>query len=163
MTDPSIYAEIVKAVPVVVGGLLAATAGVATQFLTHHLAIKREERNAKRERLERLVKAIYAHQQWVDDRLNAIVFREEDHNIPSPLSEARMIQALYFPELAAELARVHETDLPLLKFVGEQRVARMKDLQGWLKSWNPQPYYDSYKAYTSAMTVLTAKCRTLLT
>ena len=52
MTDSSIYAEIAKAVPVIIGGALAAVAGVATQFVTHHLAISRDKGNVKRERLE---------------------------------------------------------------------------------------------------------------
>ena len=38
--------------------------------------------------------------------LNTMVFRNEDHNTPSPLSEARMMQALYFPELGPELVKV---------------------------------------------------------
>jgi hypothetical protein len=58
MTDSSIYAEIAKAVPVVIGGALAAVAGVATQFVTHHLAISRDKGNVKRERLESFVKAM---------------------------------------------------------------------------------------------------------
>jgi hypothetical protein len=84
------------------------------------------------------------------------------HNTPSPLSEARMIQALYFPELSAELINVYKADMPLMKFVGEQRVARMKDFNSWLKRFNPQPYYESYKDYSHATNVLTAKCRKLI-
>ena len=162
VTDPSIYAEIAKAIPVVIGGLLAASAGVATQFLTHHLAIKREERNAKRERLEALVKAVYASEQWVTDCFNSMIFRDEDHRTPSPLAEARMISALYFPELTAELLKVHETQITLFKFVIEQSLARRKDLQSWSKNWDPQPYYDSFKEYSRSVIVLTLKCQKLL-
>jgi hypothetical protein len=161
MNDPSIYAEVAKAVPVVMGGLLAALAGVATQFLTHHLTIKREERNAKRERLESFVKAIYAHERWLEDRFQAALFRDEDHRTPSPLSEARMIQALYFPELAAELSKVQTTTKPLMKYIGDQKLIKMKDPIAWSATWNRQPYYDSYTEYGHAMNALTTKCREL--
>jgi transposase-like protein len=40
-------------------GALAAVAGVATQFVTHHLAISRDKGNVKRERLESFVKAMF--------------------------------------------------------------------------------------------------------
>src|SRR5271157_1172507 len=101
MADSSIYDEIAKTIPVIVGGLLAIGGGVAAQLVTHHLAVTREARSLRRERLEALVKALYASEQW---QLTAFysILRNEDHNTQSPLDEVRMIQALHFPELKEE-------------------------------------------------------------
>lgn len=161
MTDPSIYAEIVKAVPVVVGGLLAAFAGVATQLLTHYLTISREVRNMKRERLERLWKAVYAYKQWSNDRLYAML-RDEDHETPSPLSEGLMISTLYFPDLLPHMSKLQDADAPMLKFVSDQKLARMMDRETWEKNWNPEPYYKSYEDYNLALSDLLTKCWKLL-
>src|ERR1019366_9089701 len=98
MTDSSIYAELAKAIPVVVGGLLAIRGVLIGQIATHRFTIKRDRAKLRRERLESFVKAIYAHSQWLDDKQNAMIFANTDHDTASPLDEARMIQALHFPE-----------------------------------------------------------------
>jgi hypothetical protein len=100
IAESSIYGEIVQAVPVVIGGLLAVGGGVIAQIATHWLSISRDERNFRRERLEQLVKALFTHQVWLEDKFQAMVFRLEDHNVPDPLNEVRMLQALHFPELS---------------------------------------------------------------
>jgi hypothetical protein len=162
MADPSIHAAIAAAIPVVVGGLLAALAGVATQFLTHHLATKREERTARSERLERLVKALFAHNQWVNDHFNTEIFGDGNHDTPSPLDEAHMIQELYFPELVKEMLAISGYEQPMLKFIVEQKLARMTDQEAWRKNWSPKQYYELYTPYRLAVGLTTKKCQKLI-
>jgi hypothetical protein len=162
MTDPCIYDEFAKAVPVVIGGLLALSGGIAGQLLTHRLAESREKNKLQREHLEALVKALYAHEQWLDAKRNSMIFRNEDHDTPSPLDEARMIQALHFPELAQALQGVQQAQIPMLEFIGEQRIARMKNQEAWIKEWSTAPYNEAYKRYLVAVGIVTTKCREML-
>ena len=162
MTDASIYAELARAVPVVVGGILAVGGGIIGHIFSHHLTSKREQDKLCRERLESFVKALYAHSQWLDDKRNAMIFRNEDHDKPSPLDEARMIQALHFPELSQQVLAVQQTQMPLLDFIGKQRIARMTNQDAWLKAWSNEPYNEAYKSYLLAVKAATQKCRELL-
>ena len=77
----SIYAEISRAVPVVIGGLLATGGGVTAQIVTHHLAVKREKDTLRRERLESFVRSLFAHEQWLTDSFNKI-FSGDDRQRP---------------------------------------------------------------------------------
>jgi hypothetical protein len=162
MADPCIYDELAKVVPVVIGGLLAVGGGIAGQFFTHRLTESREKTKLRRERLEDLVKALYAHEQWLDAKRNTMIFRNEDHETPSPLDEARMLQALHFPELAQSLQAVQQAQLPMLEFIMQQRVARMKDEAAWMNAWNTTPYNEAYKQYLASVAVVTTKCRDMI-
>ncbi len=161
MANPSIYGEIANAIPVIVGGLLAVGGGVISQFATHRLTVRREQRNLRRERLEALVRALFAHQQWLEDRFQALVFRAEDFHAPSPLNEARMIQELHFPELSKEVNNIQGMQLPLIDFMGKERVRRIGNTE-WFKTYDSKPYFDAYKSYRDAVNATTAKCRQLL-
>ena len=162
MTDPSIYDEFAKVIPVVIGGLLAVSGGIAGQFFTHRLTEGREKTKLQRERLESLVKALYAHEQWLSAKWNTMIFRNEDHDTPSPLDEARMLQALHFPQLAQSILAVQQTQIPMLEFINQQRLARMKDQAVWIKEWNTAPYNEAYKRYLLAIGVVTTKCKEIL-
>ena len=162
MTDPSIYDELAKAIPVVIGGFLAVGGGIAGQFFTHRFTESREKTKLRRERLESLVKALYAHEQWLSAKLNTIIFRNEDHDTPSPLDEARMLQALHFPELSQAILAVQQAQIPMLEFIGHQRVAKMKDQADWIAEWSPAPYNEAYNRYLLAVGVVTLKCKELL-
>lgn len=146
MADPSILDEIIKAVPVVVGGLLALSGGVVAQMVTHRLAKSRERESLVRQKGEVLVKALYAHMQWLEEKRITLIFREEEHDTPTPLDEARMIQRLYFPELASEMAAVSQALVPILKFILDQKIERMKGKEALMKSWNAGEYGKLYGA-----------------
>jgi len=162
MTD-SIYApQLLNAIPVIVGGLLAIAGGLGSQFAIHHLTDSREQKKVRRERLESLVKALYAHEQWVLRKHNMLIFRNTDHDDPAPLNEVRMLQALHFPELAAEVNSVQQAYIPMLKFINEQRLDRMKDEQAFIANWNAAPFDEAYKLHLQAAKTLTDRCRSLL-
>ncbi|MGB7543809.1 MAG: hypothetical protein WBM28_17550 [Burkholderiales bacterium] len=162
MAEPTLYGEIVKAAPVVIGGLLAILGGVAGQIITHRLTAARERSAVIRERIESLVKALYGHTQWLEEKRVTMLFRDGDHDSPSPLEEARMLQSLYFPELAAEIIAIQQAQIPMMEFVGQQRVARMKDRKAWMESFSQAPYLEMYKAHLLAHNAAISKCRTLI-
>jgi hypothetical protein len=161
MTE-SLLTEIAKTVPVLLGGVLAILGGFGSQLLVHRLADKRERAKVRREKLEALVKAVYAHGHWIEEKQTRMVFKNEDHDVLSPLDEARMLQALHFPELASELIAVQRAQLPLVQFVSEQRIKHMKSKEAFIEEWNPAAFNEAYKHYLAATGALVAKARSLL-
>ena len=109
-----------------------------------------------------MVKALYAHSQWLEDKKTILMFRNEDHDTPSPLDEVRMIQALHFPELAKQVLDVQGAQLPVLEYIGNQRISRMKDQDAWIKTLNEEPFLKAYRNYLVAVSAVTEKCRELL-
>jgi hypothetical protein len=162
MADSVVFTEIAKAIPVLVGGILAVAGGVGSQFLVHRLTDRREQTKFRQERVEALVKAIYAHGQWIDEKQTKMVFRNEDHDPPNPLDEARMIQSLHFPELKDELLAIQQAYIPLLQFINEQRIKHMKSKESFIAEWNSAPFNDAYKRYLAAVNTLVQRARTLL-
>ena len=162
MTDSVVLAEIAKAVPVLVGGILAVAGGVGSQFLVHRLTDRRERIRLRRERIESLVKSVYAHGQWLEEKQTKMVFRNEDHDSPNPLDEARMLQALHFPELKNELLAVQQAHIPLLQFINDQRIKHMKDKGSFVAEWDSGPFNEGYKRYLAAVHALVQRARTLL-
>lgn len=137
MTDATITTQIASAVPVLLGGLLAIAGGLGSQLVIHWLSGSRECTKLRRERIETLVKALFAHEQWIIEKKNKMIFRNEDHEDPAPLNDLRMIQAPHFPEFAQEVNAVHQAYIPMLKFINEQRIARMKDEKAFMRSGTP--------------------------
>lgn len=163
MDTTAILAELAKAIPVVVGGLLAIGGGLGSQVFVHRLAERRELTKLRRERLEALVKAVYAHAQWLDAKRVAMIFRNEDHDVHSPLDDARMLQALYFPELGQQLVAIQEAQIPMLEFIGKHRLKHMESKEKLIAEWNAEPYNTAYRSYLEATGDLVSKCQTLLT
>ena len=161
MDTPTIYQELVKVTPLVVGAVLAILGGVMGQFITHILTTRREKNALFRERAESLVRSLYAHSQWLDDKCNSI-FRDEGHDAPSPLAEAQMIQQLYFPELGSVIAAVMQAQIPMMQFVSDQRYKRIKDQNAWAEAWSDAPYGEMYKTHLIVRNAAIAKCRKLL-
>jgi hypothetical protein len=136
----------------VIGGLLAVVGGVAGHVLVHRLNAKREGDKLRRERLESLVKALYAHDGWLVAKYMAMVVRKETHDVASPLDEVRMLQTLHFPQLAGEVAAVEQAQLVVFQCILQE--ARLKD---------PEPFNNAYASYLLTVAAVTAKCRALLT
>lgn len=157
--EPTILSEIAKTIPVLVGAALAIVGGVIGQLLAHKLSRSRDRASLRRERIEALVKALYGHSQWMKDKQTAALFRGQEHDLPSPLAEAEMLQNLYFPELAQEMLAVMQAELPMIQFINDQQLAKMKDQQAWINGWSPQPFYTAYKQYLTAVNAAVDKCR----
>ncbi len=162
MSDSAVFVEIAKAIPVVVGGILAVAGGVGSQFLVHRLTDRRDKIKLRRERLEALVKAVYAHGQWLEEKQRKMVFRNEDHDSHNPLDEARMLQSLHFPELGSELLAIQQAHIQLLQFINEQRLKHMASKELFVAEWNSAPFNEGYKGYLAAVSALVQHVRTLL-
>jgi len=165
MDEVSIYTELARAIPVVIGGLLAVGGGLIAQVATHRLTAKRERAKIRRERLESLVKALFAHYQWLDDKSTHILFRSGSHDTPSPLDDVRMIQALYFPELSDEVSAILKAELPMLSFIYQQHADQMNDREAWHAAWKSKDR-DQYTVvltqYLMVVEATTNRCRELL-
>lgn len=106
-----------------------------------------------------MVKSLYSHEQWLEERFNVMLFGEGSHDKLSPLSEARMIQSLHFPEFSEHLALVQKAQIPLMQFVSDQRIAKTTDQAEWIKSWKPEPHYEAYRSYCAAVDSFVEKAR----
>jgi len=157
-----ILEEISKQIPVLVGGILAIAGGVGSQIVMHVLTVRREASKVRKERLESLVKTVYAHAQWLDAKRDAMIFRKEDHDTPAPIDEARMLQALYFPQLAGELIAIQQAAIPMISFIHQQKINHMKDQKQFIEEWNDKPYQDAYKNLLTAINALIVKAREVL-
>lgn len=159
MSEQTTASELVKLVPVLIGGILALSGGVLGQIVSYRLSRRRDRSSIRRERLEALVKALYAHGEWIKNKETTMLFRRQDHDVPTPLGEAQMLQKLYFPELTDDMISVIKAEVPMVNFINEQRISQMKDLDAWFKAWNPTPFYEAYKTYYVAVDSLVRKCR----
>jgi hypothetical protein len=164
MADTSLGTEILKAVPVVLGGLLAVFGGVAGQYFTHRFTQTREAEKLLREKAEQFIHALYAHRAWLDAKDNATLFHHSDHDVPSPLDQGYALQSLYFPELRPQLDAIRRAEIQLVHFIFTQ-LQRQREMepQAWLAQreqhiaeWRPM--YDVYiKASEAAVaTIVTA-------
>jgi len=73
-----------------------------------------------------------------------------------------MLQALHFPELSKEVLDVQEAFFPMLEFIHNQRIARMKDEKAFIANWNPSLFNEAYKNHLRAAKTLTERCCSLL-
>lgn len=116
-------AELVKYLPIVVGGLLAAGGGWFGQFLTHSYSAKRERNKLLRDKAERLCTRLTDMSEWLQARRNKYLYSLEDHDTPSPLSEVRTLQKLYFPTLKKQIDDVSSETIKMIRILGEEGIA----------------------------------------
>ena len=156
--------QLLALLPVLLGGVLAVSGGVVAQLFTHRLAKSRETETLRRQKGEAFVKALYSHMQWIDEKRTIMVMKQEDHDTPAPIDEARMLQRLYFPELAAELKAIQTAYVPMLKFLHAQHIARLKNEAEWFSSnvWDGDQYSSLYQDMHLATETATEKCRQVL-
>lgn len=148
--------------PVLLGGLLALSGGVVGQLITHRLAKSRESETLRPQKAEAFVKALYDHMHWLEEKRTTMVMKLEDHDSPPPIDEARMIQRLYFPELASELKTVSDAYVPMLEFLHNQYIARLADKAKSLKSWDGEQFGKLYRALSLSVEAATERCRQVL-
>jgi hypothetical protein len=115
MDRSPVLAELPKAIPytigALVGGTLAVTGGVVAQYLTHRFTRQREAGKLKLTKAEELLCKLYAHEEWLDAKYNALLFQKV-HEAPSPFNRALAIQRLYFPELTQSFRAFQEGSDP---------------------------------------------------
>ena len=149
-------------VQVGIGGFLAIFGGVVTQLLTHLFALRRDRDSIRQQRIERLVKALYAYTTWLENKRSVEVFRSVEYAEPSPLDEAQMLQNLYFPEVRSELGALMQGDIPIHQWIADQRIAHMRDEKAWIGAYVEAPFATLYKRHLATRAVLVAKLRGLM-
>ena len=129
-------------VSVIVGGLLAAGSGAATQWYLD--TQKREaERRAKREvKYEELIAAIYDYDHWLDRLRNKRVFAEKTDVSASPFAPIYAIATVYFPEfveMVDELGRFGgEYEIWMLARGQDRLSGKVDNLsEGAMEAYNP--------------------------
>ena len=163
MAEQSLIGPLISALPVVVGGVLAIAGGLFSQLFVHRLAERREIAKLRRDRIETLMRAVVAQSRWMSEHSTKMMFRNEDHDAPWPLDEARMLQELYFPELNAEMHAVYVACIQIVEFISEQRLKHMKDKEAFVEEYDPTPFNEAYKQYVSTKATLAKRCRELIT
>ena len=145
--EPNIFTELL---PILVGGILALSGGFFGQLWTSYLDRKKSKRELRLSKSEALVQALYEHAEWLDDKRKNLLFRQQEHEAPSPMNKVKALQDLYFPHLAAELLDVMKAEIPMVKFLSQQRIEQMKDLSNWLENNNLEDYNPMYQDYLIA-------------
>ncbi|MHC8408930.1 hypothetical protein ACYZTR_01830 [Pseudomonas sp. Hz4] len=159
--EPTLHAEWIKLLPIIVGGTLTLLGGISGQILTQFLSARRERKKFLAAKLEDLARAVSAYSTWISEKRNTVLFKDETHDTPSPLDEAVLLQRLYFPELHGEILALMSASHPLLINIGEQAVARKENLQLWLTTLDNTAYDDGYKAHLKALSDTVKKCRVI--
>lgn len=145
--ESSLIAEVLKLVPVVTGALLAILGGAVTQYLVYRFNGKRKRAKLLREKAETLVQSLYEYSDWLTEKNNKLVFSKENHDVPSPLDKAWMIQKLYFPELREPLLSIMNAGNPMAIYCINQRSAQLADYNTWHKTYDSLPYTIMYGGY----------------
>ena len=149
----AVVAELPKAVPVIVGGILAIAGGIAGQSLTHIVSVRRERKKLIREKAEALIAALYEHRDWVGRENSRLVFGSELPEMPSPLDKAYAIQELYFPELAGSLRNITASMKDIVPYFYKHAKARLADKAAWINTFDSEEFSPLYQAYLNAFQV----------
>ena len=157
--EPSLYAEWVKLLPIIVGGTLTLLGGVLGQVITQYLSARRERRKFLAAKLEDVARAISSYSQWITEKQTTLLFSDEPHNSFSPLDEAVLLQRLYFPELHGEILAIMTASHPLIEFIGQQSIARKVNLEVWIKTYDSAAYDTAYVNHLEALSSAVIKCR----
>lgn len=146
----AVATELPKAIPVIVGGLLAIGGGIAGQILTHQFSARRERDKLIREKAELLISALYEHRDWLKRENNRLVFGTDLQEQPSPLDKAYALQELYFPELSGALRDITSTLEPITKFFYTNARARITEKTTWTTALDHNEFTPLYEAYLNA-------------
>jgi hypothetical protein len=143
--------ELPKAIPVLLGGILAISGGIASQYLTHHYSDKRERNKLIREKAELLIGLLYSHRNWLQRESNRLVFGSELEEQVSPLDQAYAIQALYFPEQTKDFAKITEKLKPIINYFYQHGKARLENQEKWLTVFDSSELLPHYEEYLKAL------------
>jgi hypothetical protein len=160
--EPTMAQEALKLLPIVTGAILAIAGGGITQYFVHRWGQSREREKLLREKAESLIRALYSHREWITWKSTIMVFRGQDHDIPSPLQEAWTIQSIYFPQLRDALLEVEVKSLPILNLVSVEQRKQREDPKTWIEIHNDETFLPLYTAYSTAVGAAVNKVASLV-
>jgi hypothetical protein len=128
--------------PVIVGGLIGLTGGLAGPWFLETRKQAAEKKKKRAEKFEELIAAIHEHSHWLDTARSVRVLGSEKELGVNPITKALAIVAIYFPQFYDEMK---EVDLAARHFeswmfeAGQKRLDGAKDFRdGHIEA------YDSY-------------------
>ncbi len=148
--ETTVVGELVRLLPVLLGGFLGISGTILSQYCTHWFSGRREHKKLMREKAEEMLQGLYEHRDWYDAQRNAMLFRNVDFDVPSPLDRVHAIQYLYFPELTQAIKVLNQRFMDLQSSLYEQKERQLKDKKQWLESNSVKELSPYYKAYLEA-------------
>ncbi|PTR08661.1 hypothetical protein C8K11_111107 [Novosphingobium sp. GV055] len=108
-------------IPVIIGGLIGVSGGLAGPPLTHYLQKKKDDRALYRTRLEEAILLLWRHRKSINDEVNAAI-----RLLPEPFPDEYghqlyAICAIYFPEIGNELKNLIDRTADLYVWTFEVR------------------------------------------
>jgi hypothetical protein len=127
--------------PVIVGGLIGLTGGLAGPWFLETRKQAAEKKKKRAEKFEELIAAIHEHSHWLDTARSIRVLGIEKELGVNPVTKALAIVAIYFPEFYDEMK---EVDLAADQFetwmfeAGQKRLDGVKDFRdGHIDAYDP--------------------------
>jgi hypothetical protein len=127
--------------PVIVGGLIGLTGGLAGPWFLERREQAAEKKKKLAEKFEELIAAIHEHSHWLVTARSVRVLGIEKELSVNPITKALAIVAIYFPQFYDE---TKELDLAAGQFetwmfeAGQRRLGGVKDfLDGHINAYDP--------------------------
>lgn len=111
--------------PVIVGGLIGLTGGLAGPWFLETRKQAAEKKKKRAEKFEELIAAIHEHSHWLDTARSIRVLGIEKELGVNPVTKALAIVTIYFPEFYDEMKEVD------LAQVNLRRGCLKRDKSGW--------------------------------
>lgn len=146
-------------IELLIGGVIGISSAGLTQYINFKLTTKREIQNKKRENLEIFAESIFRHSDWIQQKVNTILFEFSNHNEPDPLALARVRQLLYFPELEAPLTRLSLLGQEISIYCYQQRFEQLTNREQWINGFDNQQMVLLYERMAEAQRDALERCK----
>lgn len=92
----------------IVGGLIGLLGGIAGPPLTHFLNRRARRTKVREEKLEELVRTVYAFDHWLEMKRNSTVFGDRSPETSTPIAIARAITTVHLTEFDSDLSELEK-------------------------------------------------------
>jgi len=130
--------------PVIVGGVIGVTGGLAGPPLTHWLSEKSNQKKKCAEKLEELMCVLYEHEHWLQVVRQIRIYGNEMAEPPTPYPRAEAIIAVYFPQFSGHCS---ELEVVARSFEKWMITAAQKRLSGKGGDEVINGFLDAYEPY----------------
>ena len=155
----TLVSVLLNMLPVIIGGLLTAVGGFMASVILHRLSKKTSRINLKREKLEQLIRAVYAMKNWLEEKENMDLFDKTKDLGESPMSDIKTISNLYIPELKKEVNKFSMAVIDYRKWILD---GRKKKLSNQLTSEYTKTLEPIYSNLLVTMLALTNKASDIM-
>lgn len=140
--------------------LLAAFAGVV-HWLRHTARVRTQRLRAEG---YRLIHELGAYSAWMDVQHDVpfTALSLDELTSPEPLTRARQIKHLYFPELSSHMVRLLQAHSRVMEYLWQQNLLRLTQGSGWRPAHQDAPYQQLRGAQEELIDEMVARCRELI-